>query len=187
MRLRCAPQSARRVAAKLAAMADEASHPAAASIEALLRDCDVTRTRRSGPGGQHRNKVETAVVIEHRPTGVRAEASERRSQQRNRDAAVFRLRVALALAVRIERAGPSELWRSRCTGGRVTISASHDDFPAVLAEALDAVAMHGVDVAAAAAWLGCSTSQLVKLLKLEPRALEAVNAQRGAMGMRVLR
>ena len=36
-------------------------HPAALPFDALLKECEVRRLRRSGPGGQHRNKVETAV------------------------------------------------------------------------------------------------------------------------------
>ncbi|MCY2992774.1 MAG: peptide chain release factor-like protein [Planctomycetota bacterium] len=52
-------------------------HPAALAIDQLLRECQIVRTRRSGPGGQHRNKVETAVVITHLPSGVKGEASER--------------------------------------------------------------------------------------------------------------
>ena len=35
-------------------------HPAELPIPELLRQCEVVHTRRSGPGGQHRNKVETA-------------------------------------------------------------------------------------------------------------------------------
>jgi protein subunit release factor B len=57
----------------------------------LLKDCDVTFARGSGPGGQHRNKTETAVRIVHRPTGVLAVASEERSQLRNRERALERL------------------------------------------------------------------------------------------------
>ena len=58
-------------------------HPAALSPEELLHQCRARRTRRSGPGGQHRNKVETAGVLTHAPTGVQAEANERRSQAEN--------------------------------------------------------------------------------------------------------
>ena len=96
-------------------------HPAADSPEQLLAHCDVRRLRRSGPGGQHRNKVETAVSLHHLPTGVRAEASERRSQAQNQSVALFRLRVNLALEVR-RPCGPdnvpSLLWQSRCGGRR---------------------------------------------------------------------
>src|SRR5262249_15351793 len=70
-----------------------AIHPAALPVEELLADCDVRRTRRSGPGGQRRNKVETAVTIVHRPTTISAEASERRSQAENCTLALFRLRL----------------------------------------------------------------------------------------------
>ena len=57
-------------------------HPAAMQPDALSAQCEFRATRRSGPGGQNRNKVETAVILTHRPTGIRAEASERRTPGR---------------------------------------------------------------------------------------------------------
>jgi hypothetical protein len=153
-------------------------HPAALPIDALLAECQVTRTRGSGPGGQHRNKTETAIVITHTPTGVRGEASERRSQAENLAQAKHRLRVELALAVRSEEGvggAPSPLWQSRANGQRITVSTSHDDFPALLAEALDALADADWAAPATAERLGVSTSQLIKFLKQEPRALALLN------------
>jgi len=166
-----------------------AGHPAALPAAALLAQCEQTARRRSGPGGQHRNKVETGVVLVHRPTGIEGQASERRSRPQNAAAALFRLRVQLALDVRSAAAAPTPgtLWRSRCRGGRITVSAEHEDFPALLAEALDAVKAHAFDVAAAAAALGASGTQLVRLLAQEPRALIAVNAARATLGMHPLR
>jgi hypothetical protein len=163
-------------------------HPAAIDPAQLLRACDVKRTRRSGPGGQNRNKVETAVVLRHLPTGIEAEANERRSQSENLNKAVFRLRVSLALSVRTEQDGriPSPLWQGRCRGGRLAINPEHDDFPAILAEALDALELQSMDVKAAAEALGCSPSQLTKLLKAEPRALAQVNAHRLETGLSAL-
>lgn len=93
------------------------THPAALPQDELLAACTVQRSRRSGPGGQHRNKVETAVVIRHEPTGVRAEASERRSQLANLTQATFRLRIELAIAHRTApAAAPSPLWTRRRRG-----------------------------------------------------------------------
>jgi hypothetical protein len=160
-------------------------HPAAFSLDELQAECDVQFVRRSGPGGQHRNKVSTAVVLLHRPSGVKAEAAERRSQAENRTVAVFRLRVRLALEVRIERGPggvPSALWKSRLRGGRIAISAAHDDFPALLAEAIDTLAGCEFDLKPASKTLGCSSSQLLKFLQKEPQAMALVNRQRRQRG-----
>lgn len=170
-------------------MTPEPVHPASLPGEVLLADCRSRRLRRGGPGGQHRNKVETAVQLLHVPSGISAEANERRSQAANRAVALFRLRVNLALAVRgsgpLER-HPSLLWRSRCAGGRIAISPDHDDFPALLAEALDVLALAGDEVKKAAEILGCTPSQLVKFLAKEPRALAEVNQRRQAADLHVL-
>lgn len=165
-------------------------HPAAIEIDQLLQQCDVRRERRSGPGGQHRNKVETAVVLTHRPSGMKGDASERRSQEQNRTVAVFRLRVNLALNVRCEiddDYAPSRRWCERCRGGRIAVNAKHDDFPALLAEALDVLHAHNCDTKPAADALGITASQLTKFLKLEPKALLQLNDRRSQLGLRPLR
>jgi protein subunit release factor B len=59
--------------------------------ESLERDCDLEFFVAGGPGGQHRNKVETGVRLTHRPTGLVVTATERRSQSANRDAAYERM------------------------------------------------------------------------------------------------
>jgi hypothetical protein len=165
-------------------------HPAALAIDALLRECEVSRTRRGGPGGQHRNKVETAVVVRHRPTGATGQASERRSQDLNRQTAVQRLRVQLALDVRREIVSdetPSALWLTRARGRKLAVSSEHADFPALLAEALDRLAAADWDAAKAAAALGITATQLVKFLQQEPLAMQQLNEARLARGLRALR
>jgi peptide chain release factor 1 len=49
-------------------------------------DIEVFTTKDSGPGGQHRNKTESCVVMRHRPTGIEAKASAK-SQHQNRKSA----------------------------------------------------------------------------------------------------
>ena len=163
-------------------------HPACLPVEKLLAECDVRHERRSGPGGQHRNKVSTAIVLTHRPTGLRAEANEERSQVENHREAVRRLRVRLAVEVRSESTGTgtSQLWRSRVNNRRLAVNPSHADFPALLAEALDAVAAAEYDVSAAAESLGISASQLMKFLKDVPTAWASVAEARRQRGLRPL-
>lgn len=164
-------------------------HPADLSPSELLEQCDVTRTRRSGPGGQNRNKVETAIVLIYRPTGVTAQASERRSQGENQQMALFRLRLQLAIRIRTLRdlqSGASALWRSRLRGTRIEVSETHDDFPQLLAESLDVHKQLDCRMPDVAAALGTTVSQLTKLWKKAPEALQLINSDRVQRGMREL-
>lgn len=61
------------------------------SPEALERDVEVQFFTGGGPGGQHRNKSETAVRVRHVPSGVVVVAGNRRSQAQNRADAMERL------------------------------------------------------------------------------------------------
>ena len=164
-------------------------HPAAVPADELFAQCRVDRRRGSGPGGQHRNKTETAIELVHPPTGVSASAGERRSQRENQRRALFRLRLNLALQVRRARSAgeaPSELWQRRRQGRTLPVNARHDEFPALLAEALDTIADRRLEVSAAARALGVSTSQLIKLLKKHPPAFQQLNEQRAARGLHKL-
>lgn len=56
-----------------------------------LKDCRVDLFRASGPGGQNRNKRDTAVRIVHAPSGAKGEAKEHKSQLQNKKAAFKRM------------------------------------------------------------------------------------------------
>ncbi len=64
--------------------------------DALLAQCEVQAHRASGPGGQHRNKSETAIRLVHGPSGVTAEGKDERSRTQNLRIALERLREKLA-------------------------------------------------------------------------------------------
>lgn len=167
-------------------------HPACLADEALLSQCDITPGRTGGPGGQHRNKVSSAVFLTHTPTGLKAHADERRSAVDNKRMALRRLRLMLAVHVRVSvPAGPvgSALWRSRCPasgGGHISLNPDHHDYPAMLAEALDVLAAATWDPSKAGTRLGSTSTQLVKLISAHRPALELVNARRAESGMRRL-
>ncbi|KAI8537102.1 hypothetical protein RHMOL_Rhmol10G0308200 [Rhododendron molle] len=67
------------------------------SDEKLMSRCEMDTFKVSGPGGQHRNKRESAVRLKHLSTGIVVQASEDRSQHKNRAAALARLQTKLAL------------------------------------------------------------------------------------------
>ncbi|MDG2055427.1 MAG: peptide chain release factor-like protein [Phycisphaerales bacterium] len=166
-------------------------HPASLPEKKFLEQCDLQTGRGHGPGGQHRNKVETAVSITHRPTALVANAQERRSQYENRKEAIRRLRQALARKVRTNvkphHYRPSSLWEKRRTGRAVPVNAKHVDYPALLAESLDLINACHFDVAQAAGQLGVSMSQLAKLIKNDRHAMVLVNEGRTQRGLRALK
>ena len=164
-------------------------HPASLRPDELLDRCTVTTGRAGGPGGQHRNKVETAVVVTHTPTGAIGEATEERSQNRNRDAALHRLRVNLALSLRGDGlADPlaRDVVERRAKNG-LKVAGGHRDWPTVLACVLDECALERWDVKAAAGRLGVSASRVVRVLKGEPRAHTLLNRERADRGLRPLK
>jgi peptide chain release factor 1 len=79
--------------------------PVPTEIDVLLKPADlrIDITKGSGPGGQHRNKTESAVRITHKPTGLTAYACDDRSQHVNRDRAmeVLAARVATKAQERV--------------------------------------------------------------------------------------
>ncbi len=158
---------------------------------ALLRQCDVDAYRASGPGGQKRNKTSSAVRLRHPPSGLLVISEDSRSQHENKAKALKRLRRAIALEIRRELASPETppevLIAHRSAAGSIEISRRAEQYPFVIAAALDLLHAHHGRVQTAAAIIGISTSQLSKFIVDDDKLLAAANRIRAAHGASPLR
>ena len=82
------------------ALAPGARHPGGGGPPRLTppprEELEITACRAGGPGGQHVNKVATAVRVRHLPSGLSVRSAAARSQKANLDHALMRLAGLLA-------------------------------------------------------------------------------------------
>ena len=158
----------------------------------LLAECDVDTYRSRGPGGQKRNKTESAVRIRHRPTGLSVVATESRSQAENRARALVRLRYALVLSERVP--VDADAFRAADyladvvgSDGRLHVNRRNPRYLGVVQVVLDVFAVAEARVGQAAKLLGFSTGYLVGFLKDDAKLWTQANALRRRFGRKPLR
>lgn len=177
------PEAAERIAAVFV----DPPHPAVLDQPELLRECELRTQRRSGPGGQHRNKTSSGAFLLHRPSGVIGEATERRSQAQNRGVALQRLRFELAVQLRTASvldpsAEPDDsaeaAVRQRYQRHSLKLSDTNQDKPAVLALLLNDLHAAGGQPSVVAPRWAATTSAVVSLLRSHRAAFRWVNQVR---------
>ncbi|XP_057759353.1 uncharacterized protein LOC130979823 [Arachis stenosperma] len=165
----------------------------------LMRQCEMGTFRTSGPGGQHRNKRDTAVRLKHLPTGIVAQASEDRSQHKNRASALKRLRARIALKLRktvdleayspprelLQILPPKSSIRGSDCGPQ--IGPNNPKFLLGMQALLDLIFAVEGSVSDAAKYLGLSTGALSRLILSDDSLRMEVNELRASKGMKPLK
>jgi len=158
---------------------------------ALLDQCEVDTLRASGPGGQKRNKTESAVRMRHKPSGIIVVANESRSQHDNRVVALQRMRKALALKLREPVTSPKDVPEAISAGidkkGRLKIGQKDARYVPAVAVALDVLAAHLGRISDAAKQLGISTANLSNFLTDDEDVFVEANVIRMQHGQGPLR
>jgi len=152
--------------------------------DALLLRCRQETYRASGPGGQHRNKTDSAVRLSVLDGMITASCANHRSQHRNKAEALRRLRITLAMEIRVPLPPESaaEHW-----DGAWKLGLKDRRYASFLAHVFDVLAHNDWAVGHAAEGLGVSTGKLVRSLSHDPAAWNAVNQARGKIGLVNLR
>ncbi len=166
---------------------------------ALLAQCERHTYRSSGPGGQHRNKVSSAVRLHHIPTGITAHGDDSRSQNDNRVLALKRLRMNLACQLRrpVDPAAPIPPLVAECIFAprgrgaspdhkRLTIGRKDFRFWPVAAFLLDVLESFEGRLSEAAKYLGITTSNLGTVLQSDRHLLAVAQQIRKAHGQHPL-
>lgn len=156
--------------------------------DALLKQCDINIYKSSGPGGQHRNKVSSAVRLYHRPTGISAHGTSSRSQHENKREALKNLRIKIATQARsdidpdgqlpevVESCLVSPKKKQSSATRRLEVGRKDKRFWPVAGYLLDLLEACKGRLQESASHLGITTSNLASILK-QDRHLHAAASQ----------
>ena len=147
----------------------------------LLLQCRTDCFRATGPGGQHRNKTDSAIrlTVKDYP-GISATAVEDRSQHRNRMNALKRLRREIAYKLRETEI--NETWTDE-----IKMNIDNPRYPFFIALVLDALFSQEFRLGDSARLIGLSTGQLNKALQRDKQLWDFINTERQKLGLKALR
>lgn len=153
------------------------------SLDELLRACTLKGYQGSGPGGQHRNKTNTGVLLTLREFNLEIKSCEGRSAHENKVHALHRMQMALALQVRCEPSTPEIPF----PGSNGHIQTSNALFPLFVAHVFDIMASKGGDTKMAAAAFKLTPSALVKILRQDKACATKLQGNRQQNGQKPLK
>jgi len=156
----------------------------------FLKQCSLDAYTASGPGGQKRNRTYSAMRVTHRPTGLSVVAEESRSQHENRARALRRLKILLALRLRVHAEQgwnlPEELQPYFKPSVR-RMNPKNERFPLFCAAMLDLLYRERGSLSTTAGVLGISTGQCGPLFLISKDLMAAANAIRTQFGLKPIK
>lgn len=135
--------------------------------------CRLEFFKATGNGGQKRNKTSSAVRVTLDGYGISAEDCSERSQHRNRELALSKLRRRIAYRIR----------KSYVPFERANCSMEHPDYPLFLAKLLDLLFESQLDYRLAAEKSGVSASSLLKIIARDSELFSFYNRERKTAGL----
>ncbi|MCP3967019.1 MAG: hypothetical protein GY750_13950 [Lentisphaerae bacterium] len=149
-----------------------------ADDQTLLKDCRLDFFKATGKGGQKRNKSSSAVRIIHEPTGIAVTDCSERSQHRNREIALTKLRLEIARQLRLFPPIPPS---------RIEVALKHREYPLWLARILDILTENEFQIKKSATDMQITTSKLIKLLERDLNLWQFINNKRMVLGLSPLK
>ncbi|MDR0518185.1 MAG: hypothetical protein LBH25_14215 [Fibromonadaceae bacterium] len=141
----------------------------------LLKECEISSYKGSGPGGQHRNKTNSGVKL--KLNTVESYSCDNRSSHINKLLALKKLRLKIALQLREE---PVPQTPFPFPGASGKISQSNSLYPEFIADILDRISFFKGDLSETAKIWGLSKSALNKIIIQDKKVLEAFQKIRSA-------
>jgi RF-1 domain len=156
----------------------------------FLKQCVFEAYTASGPGGQKRNRTYSAVRVTHKPTGLSVTAEESRSQHENRARALRRLKILLALRLRVRPENgwslPEELLPYFKPSVR-RMNPKNERYALFCAAMLDLLYRQRGSLSQTAQALGISTGQCGPLFMITKDIMAEANIIRAHYGLRPLK
>lgn len=142
----------------------------------LLKECNITAYKGSGPGGQHRNKTNSGVKLKLKNNSqLESYSCDDRSSHINKLLALKKMRMKIALQIREEPALQIP-FAFPGSGGRVSVG--NNLYPEFIADILDRVQATSGDLSEAAKMWGLSKSALNKIILQDKQVYQQYQAMR---------
>ena len=145
----------------------------------LMEHCVLDRFRASGPGGQKKNKTDSAVRIRHIGSGLIGLSSESRSQHVNKTYALRRLRLKIALTLRDNNQNDHiELKKFIQQTGTKTFTLNIRDplYPIIVASLFDELSVNDWKISITAKKIGITSSALNRFLRSDPEVWRTLSS-----------